>query len=232
MKVLVTGGTGFIGSHLVDKLLAKNYDVRCLVRKTSNLRWLNGKNVKLVEASLFDAASLEELVAGVDYIYHVAGNVSAKNLEAYMQGNCQATINLIEAALKFTPNLQRFLFVSSQAAVGPALAQSEPSTVDTPLHPITDYGRSKAAAEESVQKYVGKLPFTIVRPPAVYGPRETEIYAIFKMIKLGIMPYMGFNKKILSIVNVFDLCDGIIGAAESRNALGKSYFISSEEFYE
>jgi nucleoside-diphosphate-sugar epimerase len=171
-------------------------------------------------------------VKDVDYIYHIAGNTSAKNLEEYLFGNCQATINLMEAAIKVAPNLQRFLFVSSQTAVGPALSATEPATEDTPMQPITDYGKSKKAAEEAVHKYIGKLPFTIVRPPAVYGPRDTEIYSIFKTIKMGIVPYMGFNKKLLSLVNVFDLCDGIINAAESRNTLGKTYFVSSEEFYE
>jgi nucleoside-diphosphate-sugar epimerase len=233
MKVLVTGATGFIGSFVAEKLLAKGYEVRCIVRKTSNLRWLEEKNFELIEASLSDVESLEKAAENVDFVYHIAGNTSAKNLDEYMAGNCQGTINLIEATLKKAPNLKRFLYVSSQTAAGPAFSAKNPTNVDMPMNPITDYGKSKKAAEDAIRnKYTGKLPYTIVRPPAVYGPRDTEIFSIFKIIKFGIIPYMGFNKKLVSLIHVNDLSDGIIEAAESRNTNGKAYFISSENFYD
>ena len=232
MKVLVTGATGFIGSHTADKLLEKGYDVRCIIRKTSNLRWLEGKKIELIEAALTNKKELEKATVDVDYIYHIAGNTSAKNLAEYMQGNCQGTINLMEAALANAPNLKRFLYVSSQTAAGPAHSPTAPTTEGMPMNPITDYGRSKKAAEEAVNSYSSKLPITIVRPPAVYGPRDTEIFDIFKMVKSGLMPYMGFNKKMLSLVHSDDLSNGIIAAAESQNTIGKTYFVSSDEFYE
>ncbi|MDR0927455.1 MAG: NAD(P)-dependent oxidoreductase [Ignavibacteria bacterium] len=232
MKVLVTGATGFIGSFVAEKLLDKGYDVRCIIRKTSNLRWLEGKKYELVEASLSDIDSLKRATSGVDYIYHIAGNTSAKNLNAYIEGNCNGTINLVEAALSNAPNLQRFLYVSSQTAAGPALFANEPVTEDMPLHPITDYGKSKKAAEEALAKYIGKIPYTIVRPPAVYGPRDTEIYSIFQMIKMGLIAYIGFDKKLLSLIHVDDLSDGIIESAQSRNTIGKAYYISSDELYD
>ena len=232
MKVLVTGSTGFIGSFVAEKLLAKGYAVRCIVRKTSNLRWLKNKDFELVESSLDDKMSLEKAVEGVDYVYHIAGNTSAKNLDDYMKGNREGTINLLEAVLKKAPNIKRFLYVSSQTAAGPALSADNPTEVDMPMNPITDYGLSKKAAEEAVHSYAGKLPFTIVRPPAVYGPRDTEIYSIFKMLNFGLIAYMGFNRKLVSIVHVDDLSDGIIAAAESNNTSGKTYFVSSEIFYD
>jgi len=231
MKVLVTGATGFIGSHTAEKLLAKGYDVRCIIRKTSNLRWLEGKNFELIEASLGGKKELEKATENVDYIYHIAGNTAAKNLQEYMDGNCQGTINLMEAALANAPNLKRFLYVSSQTAAGPAQFPTAPTTEDMPMNPITDYGRSKKAAEEAVNTYSSRLPITIVRPPAVYGPRDTEIFSIFQMIKMGLIAYMGFNKKMLSLVHSEDLCTGMIAAAESQNTIGKTYFISSDEFY-
>jgi nucleoside-diphosphate-sugar epimerase len=232
MNILVTGATGFIGSFVAEKLLAKGYNVRCLIRKTSNLRWLEGKNYELVEGSLSNINSLEKATQDVDYIYHIAGNTSAKNLDEYIQGNCNGTINLIEAALKNAPNLKRFIYVSSQTACGPALSLNNPTIEGLPLNPITDYGHSKKLAEEAVKSYIDKLPFTIIRPPAVYGPRDTEIYSIFKMINSRICAYMGFNKKILSLVYVDDLTDGIINSAEATTTLGKTYFITSEEFYD
>ena len=232
MKILVTGATGFIGSHVAEKLLQKGYDVRCIIRKTSNLRWLEGKKFDLIEASLADKKELERATVDVDYIYHIAGNTSAKNLAEYMQGNCQGTINLIEAALSNAPNLKRFLYVSSQTAAGPAASLTQPITENMPMQPITDYGRSKKAAEEAVNSYSSRLPFTIVRPPAVYGQRDTEIFSIFKMIQMGLIAYMGFDKKSLSIVHSEDLSNGIIEAAESQNTIGKTYFVSSDEFYD
>lgn len=231
MNVLVTGATGFIGSHVADKLLAKGYHVKCLVRETSNLRWLENKNFELVKGSLSNTQSLENAVKDVDYIYHIAGNTSAKNLEGYMQGNCQGTINLVNAALKVNDNIQRFLYVSSQTACGPASSYEEPTTEDMPLNPITNYGRSKKAAEEALDKYKMDIPITIVRPPAVYGPRDTEILSIFKMIKFSIAAYMGFDKKYVSLVHSEDLSHGIIEAAESRKTIGKKYFISSDDIY-
>jgi nucleoside-diphosphate-sugar epimerase len=232
MKVLVTGATGFIGSFVAEKLLEKGYNVRCLIRKTSNLRWLENKNYELVEGSLSDIDSLENATKDVDYIYHIAGNTSAKNLNEYIEGNCNGTTNLIEAAMKNAPNIKRFLYVSSQTACGPALSKNEPTDEHSHLNPITDYGRSKKLAEESVKSYIGKIPWTIIRPPAVYGPRDTEIYSIFKMINSGLCCYMGFNKKLLSLVNVYDLADGIIDAAETTTTLGKTYFVTSETFYD
>jgi len=231
MKVLVTGATGFVGSHVADKLIEKKYDVRCIVRKTSNLRWVEGKKLQLIEASLSDVSSLEKAVEDVDYVYHVAGSTSARNLDGYMQGNYEGTKNILNATISKAPNLKRFLYVSSQTAAGPAIALNKPTTEDMPLHPITNYGRSKKAAEEIVNSNSLNLPITIVRPPAVYGPRDTEIYTIFKMIKMGFIAYMGFDKKYVSLIHSEDLSRGIIEAAESKKTLGKTYFISSDEFY-
>jgi nucleoside-diphosphate-sugar epimerase len=231
MKVLVTGATGFIGSYVAEKLLEKGYNVRCLIRKTSNLRWIKDKNYELIEGSLSDINSLENATKDIDYIYHIAGNTSAKNIDEYIAGNCKGTTNLIEASLKNAPNIKRFIYVSSQTACGPALSEREPTDENSPLNPITDYGYSKKLAEEAIKTYIEKIPFTIIRPPAVYGPRDTEIYSIFKMIKSGLCCYMGFNKKMLSLVHIYDLADGIINSAETNSTLGKTYFITSESFY-
>jgi len=232
MKVLVTGATGFIGSYVAEKLLAKGYKVRCIIRPTSDLRWIKEKNYELIKGSLFDINSLEEATKDVDYIYHIAGNTSAKKLNEYIDGNCNGTINLINAAIKNAPNLKRFVYISSQTACGPALSLDAPSTEDSPLNPITDYGKSKKLAEDAIKSFIDKIPFTIIRPPAVYGPRDTEIFSMFKMINMRLCAYIGFNKKMLSLVHIDDLCDGMINAAEVNTTLGKTYFITSEEFYD
>ncbi|MCS6966336.1 MAG: NAD-dependent epimerase/dehydratase family protein [Candidatus Kapabacteria bacterium] len=231
MRALVTGATGFIGSHLVDALLAQGVEVRCLVRRQSNRRWLSGKPVELVEASLSDPESLSVAVKGIDVVYHVAGLIAARSYEEFLRGNRDATAHLIEAVLRWAPNLQRFVFLSSLAAVGPARSLMEPVTEDTPYHPVTAYGKSKQAAEEVLLSIMDKLPITIIRPPAVYGPRDAATLPFFRSVRLGIAPLVGFREKYLSLVHVSDLVRGILLAASAPHATGRLYCISSEEFY-
>jgi len=231
VKVLVTGATGFIGSHVADKLLAKGYYVRCIARKTSNLRWLDGKNFEIVEASLDNPESLIKAVEGVDYVYHVAGLTFARNYEEFLKGNRDATANLISVVEKHAPNIKRFLFVSSQTVVGPAKSLYEPVDETTPRNPITSYGRSKKEAEDVVLSYKDKIPFTILRAPAVYGPRDTAIYDIFRTVKMGLGTMVGFRDKYISLIHSEDLSRGIIEAAESEKTKDEIYFVSSEEFY-
>jgi len=230
MKALVTGTTGFIGSHLAEHLLAKGYDVRCLVRKTANLRWLEGKPFELVYGGLSDMGSLAEAVKGVDCIYHVAGLTAAKSREEFFKGNRDATRNLLEAAGEHGKAISRFVHVSSQAAVGPS-PTAKPIDETSPYHPITAYGESKKAAEEAVQKFSSVFPITIVRPPAVYGPRDVGIYTFFQTMKSGLLPIIGFNEKLVSLVYIRDLINGFVLAGESDKAEGQTYFISSEKLY-
>jgi len=231
MKALVTGATGFIGSHLVDALLERGVEVRCLVRRSSNRRWLEGKPVELVEASLEDPDSLAPAVREVEIVYHVAGLIAARSYEEFLRGNRDATANLLAAVRRYAPGIRRFVFLSSLAAVGPAPSLAEPVTEQTPYHPITAYGRSKQAAEEVVRAAADTLPITIVRPPAVYGPRDAATLPFFRSVRLGIAPLIGFRDKYLSLVHVRDLVRGILLAAESPQAVGQIYFISSEEVY-
>jgi len=231
MKCLVTGATGFIGSHIVDVLLDRGFEVRCLVRSNSDLTWLKGKNVELFEASYTDMEKLKLAVKDIDIIYHVAGIIAAKNYDGYLQGNKLPTINLLNAVLESNTKLKRFLYVSSQTASGPSESREKPKTEDMPMTPITSYGKSKKETELEVYEYFNKIPITIVRPPAVYGPRDKAIFAVFQSVKLGIGTLMGFNDKYVSLVHSSDLSRGIVDASLSENTISKIYFISSKEFY-
>ncbi len=231
MNVLITGGTGFIGSHLADALHAKGYNIRVLVRASSSTRYLKHLPIEYVQGSLEDVESLRAATSDVDYVYHVAGLTSARNREEFFRGNQLATRNLLEAAARYAPGVRRFVHVSSQAAVGPAVSADAPTTEEAPLKPITAYGASKAAAEEEAHARMGDLPITIVRPPAVYGPRDPEIFRFFSMVAKGIAPLIGFDRKLVSLVHVGDLVRGFHEAGESPRAAGETYFISSEEFY-
>jgi dihydroflavonol-4-reductase len=231
MRALVTGATGFIGSHLADFLLSKGFDVRCIIRKTSNLRWLKGKPVETVVAALNDKESIVKALEDVDYVFHVAGLTFARNEDEFMKGNSEGTKNLIEAVVENDQNIKRFLFVSSQTVAGPAKSINRPVTEDMPYNPLTAYGRSKKAAEEEVLKLKDKIPITVVRAPAVYGPRDTAIYSVFKTVKMGLGTMVGMKPKYLSLIHSSDLVRGIVDAALSENTIGEIYFVSSEEFY-
>lgn len=231
MKAFITGATGFIGSHVAEKLVARNIEVRCLARKTSDLKWLKGLPVELVEGSLSSADSLLKAVEGCDIVYHIAGLTAARSEEEFLRGNRDGTRNLVDAVLKAAPGIQRFVHVSSLAAVGPATALSAPADEKTPLHPITAYGRSKAAAEEVVMSVRDRLPITIVRPPAVYGERDSAILTFFQSVAKGLVPLIGFSEKHVSLVHSDDLSRGIVEAGLSANTVGKSYFVSSDEYY-
>lgn len=230
MTILVTGGTGFIGSHVVEALLKKDYTVRCLVRKTSNLQWLKPLGVDLVYGNFDDVDSLKDAVSGVDIIIHIAGVVAAKNRDGFFRGNVIATRNLIAATLKYNPDLKKFLHVSSQTAVGPGL-NGKPVDESTTPSPITTYGESKLAAEKEVLSYKDTLPVTIVRPPAVYGPRDTATLSFFQSVQKGLVPLIGFTPKKVSLVHAYDLARGIVDAALSGITTGKIYFIASEDVY-
>lgn len=230
MKALVTGGTGFVGSHIVDQLLEKKYTVRCLIRKSSDTKWLNGKPIEFVYGDLFDQPALQEAVTGVDYIYHSAGVTKAKTPEEYYRGNAEGTKNLLQATIKHNPGVRRFVHVSSQTAVGPSPTQTPIDESASP-HAITTYGKSKLEAENECEKVKGSIPITIVRPPAVFGERDKDVFEFFNTMSKGLQPMVGFTEKYVSLIHVFDLARGIIMAAESERSQGQLYFITSKEVY-
>ncbi|MDH7514459.1 MAG: NAD-dependent epimerase/dehydratase family protein [Bacteroidota bacterium] len=231
MTACITGATGFIGSHLVDALLAEGTHVRALVRRTSNLRWLQGKSVELVEGDIRDPISLRRFVDGADEVYHAAGLVKARSRDEYFEANVRSTGHLLNAVRSAAPSLRRFLFLSSQTAAGPADSPDHPVTEDMPCRPITAYGASKRAAEEWIRSSADGIPWTIVRPPAVFGPRDTEILIYFRTLAAGLNTVIGFREQRLNLIYVADLVEGILRAARSDRAVAQTYFIASERNY-
>jgi len=231
MKTLVTGSTGFVGSHLVKKLIQQGRHVRCLIRKTTKVEHINDLPVEFVHADFDNMDSLRTAVDGVDYVFHIGGVTKSKDRQGYFKGNHETTKNLLAAVMEHNPNIKRFVLTSSLTAVGPGY-DLEPVDETIPYHPITTYGKSKMAAEKECLAVTDKIPITIIRPPAVYGPRDKDIYAFFKSVNGHIVPLSGFSRKVLSFVHVYDLVDGIIAAAENPKAAGQIYFISNDEAYD
>jgi nucleoside-diphosphate-sugar epimerase len=227
---VVTGANGFVGSHLVDLLLEKGYEVRCITRKSSNLKWLEGKKVEIHDCGLFDKEGLNKVLRDANYIFHVAGVVKSKTPEGYFRGNVETTRNLLDVSLNNLDSVKRFVVVSSQTVTGPSL-DGKPVTEETECRPITTYGKSKLEEEKVALTYADKIPITICRAPAVYGERDTEIFIYFNTFSKGLTTTIGFNKKILSLIHVTDLVNGIYLAAKSEKATGQTYFVSSEMYY-
>ncbi|MFH1194461.1 MAG: NAD-dependent epimerase/dehydratase family protein [bacterium] len=228
---VVTGGSGFIGSHLVDHLLSQGYSVKCIIRKSSNTRWLKGKDLELIDCGLFDKEKLKVVLKDADYLFHIAGVVKSKDEKEYFDGNVETTRTLLNVLVEVNPGIKRIVISSSLTASGPSL-DGKPSTEETPEHPITTYGRSKLEQERVALSYKDKLPISIVRLHAVYGERDTEIYQFFKTYKMGLMALIGFNDKHLNLVHVDDAVSGIYLASTSEKAIGQIYFIASEEIYD
>lgn len=230
MLALVTGGTGFIGSHLVEKLLQKGYAVRCLVRPTSNLIWLKNLDIEFVYGDFFHEDSLKQALDNVEYIFHAAGVTKARTKQEYFLINTEATARLLRAAWKSNPSIKKFVHISSLAAVGPSL-DGKPVNEETSRHPINTYGKSKMQAELECLAYQDKLPITIIRPPAVYGQRDRDFLKFFRCVEYGILPIVSSSEAKLSLVHISDLVSGILLATEMGNATNQTYFIADENFY-
>jgi len=226
MKALVTGATGFVGSHLVDRLLAEGVEVVCMTRATSSLKWIDSLPVEVGQARLDDPDALNAVVRNVDYIFHVAGVTKGRSPDGYRAVNVEGTRLLLNAAIRGGDVGRRFVYVSSLTAVGPN-GGVEPSDETTVPQPVDSYGESKLAAEQCVLDEAARLPVTIVRPPAVYGPRDRNLLTLFRFAKrFHMVPSIGPPSQQLSFVHVTDLVDGIWLAATKQAAVGRTYFIS------
>lgn len=222
--LLVTGANGFVGSHLSDHLLALGEPVAAGVRASSDLTWLTGKAVALRRIDLATGEGLAQALADARVVFHVAGVTRSATAEAFRKGNCEATVALAEAALKFAPRLERFVFVSSLAAAGPA-RPGVPLDETVPRRPVSSYGESKRDAEAALEKMAG-LPLTVVRPPIVYGPRDINLLALFRTASRRLLPVVGAGRQRLSFVHAGDLAAGIARAGLSGNGLGRTYFLT------
>lgn len=210
---LVTGATGFIGSHLVEALLARGWRVRCLVRKASVLRWLPTDDVSLINGDIgLPGDDLERAVRNVSVVFHLAGVTSAIDESAYVNVNVEGTRNVVVAMQKAAPKAL-MVFCSSLAAGGPSTAKRPVNETDEPS-PVSAYGRSKLTAERIVAE--SGLEFLTVRPPAVYGPRDTDILAAFRLAARGLALRVAPEGQRLSLIHAEDLARGLACAAETE----------------
>jgi nucleoside-diphosphate-sugar epimerase len=220
-KVLITGASGFIGGRLRDALVADGADVISLRRASSPVPTVGRSAV----ADYADVRALTRLVADEkpDYVLHVAGATKGRTYDDFHRGNVVPTANLLAAVRDGHPGLARFLFVSSLACFGPS-APGRPHREDAERRPIEHYGRSKLEAERLVEAE-RDVPWTIIRPSAVYGPGDVDYLNLFKSAYLGLNLFYGNRHKWKSCVYVDDLVRATLAAAAHEGTVGKGYFI-------
>jgi nucleoside-diphosphate-sugar epimerase len=210
---LVTGASGFVGTHLARTLATRGDRVRCLVRGTSRTGELEALDVELVRGDLDDAESLRRAAAGVDVVYHVAGRTAALRASQYMQDNAEGTRRVAEACrAQSTP--PALLMVSSLAAGGPGTFKQPRRETDAE-QPVSAYGRSKLAAEQAATAFAADVPLSIVRPPMVFGQADRNSFQLFRSMRfLPVHASPGFRRFPLSLIHIADLCDALVRVAD------------------
>ncbi|MBN2543202.1 NAD-dependent epimerase/dehydratase family protein [bacterium] len=226
MKALVTGATGFIGSHLVNSLLNKGFDVTITARESSNTACLPCDRIKINYCDICLPELLHGELADIEYIFHLAGLTKTRDPRKFMKVNAEATARLLALCAKECKNLKRFVYVGSLAAIGPS--HGTPLTEDTQPAPITDYGMSKLEGEKFTRTFMNMIPVTIIHPPAVFGPGERDLFIYFKMINRRIKPYVGNPDRKIALVYIKDLTDLLLHVIKKDEAIGKTYFVAVE----
>ncbi len=224
-RVLVTGANGFIGSHLCEYLVHQGYQVRALVRKTSNREWLEGLPVELFFGDLTSPDTLKDAVAGVQAVLHTAAVVRARRQEDFVRVNYEGTKAL--AWLAVEAGVEHFVLFSSVAAAGPGSPDRPLDETRTPM-PVSNYGRAKLAAENAVLELKERMQVVLLRFPAVYGPRDRDGLMLWRTFARGWAPVLGGT---FSLIYVADAVRAAVLAMERDVPSGAIYFVSDGNCY-
>lgn len=231
MEVLLTGGSGFLGSHIAEQLSQSGHRVRAIVRSTSDTTFLSKLDrVKIMPIAMTNHEALKEAVKGVDAIIHSAALVKARTEDEFMRVNVGYTENLLDAAEHSKDSLKRFVLVSSVAACGPSTGDNTLEGIHK-YPPVTRYGKSKLAAERVAQSRSGQIPITIVRPVSIYGSRDKGVLIFFKLVKKGIIPNpSSLDRKVL-VVHGSDCARACIQAISAKVPSGAAYLVDDGNVY-
>jgi nucleoside-diphosphate-sugar epimerase len=227
--ILITGATGFVGSHAVEAFARRGCQVRAVVRASSKTAHLSSFGADAVVAPLDDEGALRRAASGADVVVHLAALTRARNEHAFEATNRIATRTVARAAAAADPRPGRLVYLSSLAAVGPAI-DGRPVDRATPPRPLTAYGRSKLAGETACLAVADRLEVAILRAPAVYGPRDRDVYHFFRLARLGVLPVPTGAERWLQMVHATDLAEGIVAAALAPHA-GGVYHIAEPQAY-
>lgn len=219
MKVLVTGATGFVGSHVAERLAQGGHELRLLLRPTSSLANLEGLEYERAEGELRDVDSLRRAVQGVDAVMHLAGSTSTNSVAEYEAINARGTADLVHIARE--AGIPRFVYASSLSAQGPSpdghVQPPEPAFPDGP------YGKTKLAGEYAVRAERQRINVSIVRLPVVYGPRDRGLLPFFVMARFGVIPLYNDGENQISWIHAYDAAEAMVAILERSERSGTIY---------
>jgi len=235
MKILITGASGFIGSFIVEEALKQGFETWAAIRKSSSKEYLQDERIHFIELNLSSKAQLIEQLRPhqFDYVVHAAGVTKCLNKADFRHINTEGTKNLVDALLDLQMPLKRFVFLSSLSVFGAIKEQlpyDEIREDDTPK-PNTEYGRSKLEAERYIDSIGSRLPYIILRPTGVYGPREKDYFMMAKSIKQHIDFAVGYQRQDITFVYVTDVVQAVFLALE-KGETGRKYFLSDGQVYQ
>lgn len=233
-QILITGASGFVGSFIVEEALRRNMEVWVAVRKSSSLKYLQDERIHKIELDLASTGQMTGALQALsaDYVVHAAGLTKALHEEDFYRVNTDGTKNLVTALQNVNMSVKRFVFVSSLSVMG-AICEAEPhreiTDADTP-QPNTAYGRSKLAAEEWLKNEC-RIPFTVLRPTGIYGPREKDYMLMADSIRKGIDTAVGYKRQDLTFIFVKDVVQAVFLSIKSEKTIRKAYFLSDGKAY-
>jgi 2-alkyl-3-oxoalkanoate reductase len=223
MKVLVTGASGFLGSHIAEQFAREGHRVRVLLRRTSSRAFLQDFPHEEALGDVTDPASLPGAVRGADTIVHAAGLIKARSHSEFDAVNRSGTVNLAEAALRHAPDIQRFIYISSLAAHGPS-PDGKPRPHDAPPQPLTAYGRTKLGGEDVLRLSPLSQRSVMFRMPVIYGPRDPALLSFFKVAKMRIAPLLNGGRHKISIIYAEDAARAVVQSATAEANIGGNIY--------
>ena len=234
-KILITGASGFIGSFIVEEALRQGFETWAAVRGSSSRQFLQDERIHFIELNLSSEEQLREQLKGYDfdYIVHAAGVTKCLNKEDFYRINTEGTKNLVHAILDLKMPLKRFVYISSLSIMG-AIHEQQPYQEireDDTAQPNTAYGRSKLEAEHFLDTVASRVPYIILRPTGVYGPRERDYFMMAKSIQAHTDFAVGFKQQDITFVYVTDVVQAVFLALE-KGQVGRRYFLSDGEVYQ
>ena len=229
-RILVTGATGYTGQVLVKKLVEGGHKVRAIARSSSDLSFASNMEVEWIRGEIYDEDTIKQAMADIEYVFHVAAAFrEAKSTEQdYWNVHVKSTQLLCAEALK-QQDFKRFVHVSTMGVHGHIA--NPPGDENYPFAPGDGYQRTKAEAETWLAEFgpQNNLPYSIIRPCAIYGPGERRLLKLFKMAAKSYFPILGKGKCWYHLVHVEDLVSGMMRAAVEEKALGEPFLIGSSE---
>jgi nucleoside-diphosphate-sugar epimerase len=234
-RVLITGASGFIGGFLVEKALQRGDEVWATVRKNSDRSRLTDTRIHLIDLPLDHAEKMTEILRELgrfDWVIHNAGITKALYRDAYFEGNAGNTRRLVLALQLSGMVPDKFLFVSSLAALGPAPSDQTMVRENQVPHPLTPYGESKRSTEQFLESLENHFPWVAVQPTAVYGPWERDILSFIQLVNKGLELTIGTQVQKLSFVHAEDLVAAIFKILETTGALHRKFIVSDGKSYQ